>query len=45
VSWRVDSAYEKRGRRYYVMRAAMCDDEDGRPIMTRDLHLTFSSAK
>jgi acyl dehydratase len=44
VSWRVTSVYEKRGRCYYVMQAAMCDDEDGRAIMTRHLHLTFSTA-
>ena len=41
VSWRVNSAYEIRGRAYYVMEATMDDDADGRPIMRRDLHLTF----
>ncbi len=41
VSWRVTSEYEKRGRNYYVMEAAMHDDEDGRPILRRELHLTF----
>lgn len=41
VDWRVTSEYEKRGRHYYVMEAAMGDDEDRRPILRRDLHLTF----
>jgi hypothetical protein len=45
VSWRVDSEYEKRGRHYYVMEAAMDDDEDGRPILRRALHLTFIGSK
>ena len=44
ISWRVTSEYAKRGRNYYVMEAMMHDDEDGRPIVRRDLHLTFLSS-
>lgn len=41
VSWQVTAEYDRRGRRYYVMEAAMDDDEDSRPILRRSLHLTF----
>jgi hypothetical protein len=41
VSWRVVSEYEKRGRSYYVMEAMMHDDDDGRAVLRRELHLTF----
>jgi hypothetical protein len=45
VSWRVTAEYQKRGRRYYVMEAAMHDDESDHPILERDLHLTFMMAE
>ncbi len=38
--WRVTDAYEKRGRRYYVM-AARIIDEEGACVLERTLHLTF----
>ena len=44
VDWTVTDEYEKRGRRYYVMEARMTDC-DGRPILTRELHLTFPGRK
>jgi len=40
VTWNVTDAYEKRGRRYYVMRVEMVD-EARRTILRRTLHLTF----
>ena len=40
VRWRVTTAYEKRGRRYYVMLAEM-EDADGSLVLQRTLHLTF----
>ena len=42
VTWRVTEDYEKRGRRYYVMEARM-NDGDGRPVLRRQLHLTFTT--
>ncbi len=43
VSWRVTGAYEKRGRRYYVMETSM-ENGDGAVVLRRDLHLTFFGA-
>ena len=40
VRWRVTTAYEKRGRRYYVMVAEM-EDANGGLVLQRTLHLTF----
>lgn len=40
VDWTVTGEYEKRGRRYCIMEARMTA-EDGRPVLTRELHLTF----
>ena len=44
VTWRLTRRYEKRGRRYYVMLAEVLD-EQGAPVLRRDLHLTFSHDK
>lgn len=40
VNWRVTRAYEKRGRRYYVMLATITD-EAGARVLERTLHLTI----
>lgn len=40
ITWQVTDSYEKRGRRYYIMEASMVDEDD-RPILRRQLHLTF----
>lgn len=40
VNWRVTRAYEKRGRRYYVM-AATITDGNAAPVLERTLHLTI----
>ena len=40
VNWHVTRAYEKRGRRYYVM-VATITGEDGALVLERTLHLTI----
>lgn len=40
IEWKVVEVYEKRGRRYQVMRARVLDSE-GVEVLRRDLHLTF----
>ena len=44
VDWMVTGEYEKRGRRYCIMEARMTTG-DGRPVLTRELHLTFPGSK